>query len=663
MLPGNSPVGRPSTQSGAILSFLSGETGGRDGKLPRNLALLYAALGSSWALVTSGVAASVALGIPLDDGAWLESAVGVFFVCSSAWLLYLLLDRYLHVIHEAQAALRLRDRAIESSINAILIADARSEGNPIVYANPAFERITGHPAAEVTGRPWSILLGSEPAAAQPAEVQAALREQREGHAVLRGRRRDGVAFWGDLHVAPVRDIDGSVTHFVGVLNDVTDSHRYQQELEHQATHDSLTDLPNRNLLRDRIQQALVFGDRYGHSVAVAFLDLDNFKLVNDGLGHAVGDQLLKRVAERLIQALRATDTVARLGGDEFVLVMQYASKEHIASHLQRLLQAIAAPFAIEGREVYATFSVGVAVYPEDGRDPDTLLKNADAAMYKAKAQGRNNFQFFTSDLNAQASERLDIATELRRALEREELLLHFQPQVELASGRVVGAEALVRWQHPTRGMVSPAKFIPIAEETGLIGAVGDWVLRHAAAQSQAWRKAGLPPVVVAVNLSARQFRDTRLADKVREILAEMELSPKSLELELTEGSLMHNPEEATQMLRQLKDAGYRIAIDDFGTGYSSLSYLQRFPLDKLKVDAAFVRELPENQDSVAIVLAVISMGHSLGLKVIAEGVETAQQLEFLRQNGCDEVQGFFFARPMSAPDFIAWIRARPYAPS
>jgi diguanylate cyclase (GGDEF)-like protein/PAS domain S-box-containing protein len=630
---------------------------GRDARLPRNLALLYAALGSSWVLVTSGVAASVALRIPLDDGAWLEAAVGVFFVCSSAWLLYLLLERYLRVIHEAQAALRLRDRAIESSINAILIADARTDGNPIVYANPAFERITGHPADEAEGKPWSILLGPEPGAEQPAEVQAALREQREGHAVLHGRRRDGVAFWGDLHVAPVRDAEGGVTHFVGVLNDVTDSRRYQQELEHQATHDSLTDLPNRNLLRDRIQQALVFGDRYGHSVVVAFLDLDNFKLVNDGLGHAVGDQLLQRVAERLIQSLRATDTVARLGGDEFVLVMQYASREHIGPHLQRLLQGIGAPFSIEGRDVYVTFSIGVAVYPGDGRDPDALLKNADAAMYKAKAQGRNNFQFFTADLNAQASERLDIATELRRALDREELRLHFQPQVELATGRVVGAEALVRWQHPTRGEVPPSKFIPVAEETGLIGAVGDWVLRHAAAQSRVWRNEGLPPVVVAVNLSARQFRDTKLGEKVREVLEEMELNPKSLELELTEGSLMHNPEEATETLRQLKEAGYRIAIDDFGTGYSSLSYLQRFPLDKLKIDAAFVRELPENPDSVAIVLAVIAMGHSLRLKVIAEGVETEQQLEFLRRNGCDEVQGFYFARPMSAPDFSAWARA------
>lgn len=661
MLPGNPRGGEPATQSGAILAFLTGEGGaGRGARLPRNLALLYAALGSSWTLVASGVAASLALGIPLEGGAWLEAAVGVFFVCSSAWLLYLLLDRYLHMINDAQAALRLRDRAIESSINAILIADARTEGNPIVYANPAFERITGHPARDVPGKAWSAMLGTE-GAEQPAEVQAALRERREGHAVLHGRRRDGTGFWGDLHVAPVRDAGGDVTHFVGVLNDVTDNRRYQQELEHQATHDSLTDLPNRNLLRDRIQQALVFGDRYGHSVAVAFLDLDNFKLVNDGLGHAVGDQLLQRVAERLTQSLRATDTVARLGGDEFVLVMQYASKEHIGSHLQRLLQGIAAPFPIEGREVYATFSVGVAVYPEDGRDPDALLKNADAAMYKAKSMGRNNFQFFTSDLNAQASERLDIATELRRALDRGELRLHYQPQVELATGRVVGAEALVRWEHPTRGMMLPSMFIPVAEETGLIGAVGDWVLRNAAAQSRDWRDRGLPPVVVAVNLSARQFRDTRLAETVRAVLDEMELNPKSLELELTEGSLMHNPEQATEMLRQLKEAGYRIAIDDFGTGYSSLSYLQRFPLDKLKIDAAFVRELPDNRDSVAIVMAVISMGHSLGLRVIAEGVETAQQLEFLRQNGCDEVQGYFFARPMSAPDFIAWSRARPNA--
>jgi diguanylate cyclase (GGDEF)-like protein/PAS domain S-box-containing protein len=641
-----------------MMDASGGARADRDGSLARKLALLYGALGCAWVSVTSGIAAGLALGIRLEPGAWLEAAVGVFFVGSSAWLLYLLVDRYLRTVRESQAALRLRDRAIESSVNAILIADAGSQEHPIVYVNPAFERITGHPAAETLGRPWSLLLGAEPGTGEAAEVQAALRERREGRALLRGRRRDGVAFWGDLHVAPVRDDEGGVSHFVGVLNDVTDSHRYQQELEHQATHDSLTDLPNRNLLRDRIQQAAVFADRYGHTVAVTFLDLDNFKLVNDSLGHAVGDQLLQRVAERLTQSLRATDTVARLGGDEFVLVLQYATRDQIPSHLQRLLHAIATPFAIEGREVYVSFSVGVAVYPEDGRDPDTLLRNADAAMYQAKAQGRNNFQFFTADLNVQASERLDIATELRRALEREELLLHFQPQVELATGRVVGAEALVRWQHPARGLVPPGKFIPVAEETGLIGAVGEWVLRNAAAQSRAWRREGLPPVVVAVNLSARQFRDTKLADKVRAVLEEMELTPKSLELELTEGSLMHNPEEAAGTLGRLKEAGYRLAIDDFGTGYSSLSYLQRFPLDKLKIDAAFVRELPGSADSVAIVLAVISMGHSLGLKVIAEGAETAQQVEFLREHGCDEVQGYYFARPMSAPEFTAWVRAR-----
>ncbi|HEX6829833.1 MAG TPA: diguanylate cyclase, partial [Burkholderiales bacterium] len=418
-LPGANTGGGPGTQSGAILAALTGEGGARaerDDSLARNLAFLYAGLGSTWVLFTSGIAAAVVLGIPLDAGAWLEAAVGVFFVCSSAWLLYLLLERYLRAVREAQAALRLRDRAIESSINAVLIADAGNDEHPIVYVNPAFERITGHPPAEALGRPWRKLLGPGPGAEEPAEVRAAMSERREGHAVLQGQRRDGTAFWGELHVAPVRDDEGGVTHFVGVLNDVTDRHHYQQELEHQATHDTLTDLPNRNLLRDRIQQALVFSERYGHAVAVAFLDLDNFKLVNDSLGHATGDQLLQRVAERLTQSLRATDTVARLGGDEFVLVLQYATKDQIPSHLQRLLRSIATPVAIEGREVYVTFSVGVAVHPEDGRDADTLLRNADAAMYKAKAQGRNNFQFFTADLNVQASERLDIATELRRAL-------------------------------------------------------------------------------------------------------------------------------------------------------------------------------------------------------------------------------------------------------
>ncbi len=655
------PEEGPAKPAGAAMAAAmagGGARAGRDGALARNLALLYLGLGAAWVLLTSGVAAALVLGIPLGRGEWWQAGAGALFVVASAWLLYLLLGRYLAAMRESQEALRLRDRAIESSVNAIIITDARAPGEPIVYVNPAFERITGYPAAEAAGKSWSFLLGDEHDQPELEGLRVVLRERREGHAVLRGRRKDGAVAWSDLHVAPVRDADGEVTHFVGVLNDVTDNRRYQQELEHQATHDGLTDLPNRNLLRDRIQQAMVFADRYGHAVGVAFLDVDNFKLVNDSLGHGAGDRLLQLVAERLTQALRATDTVARLGGDEFVLVLQYSTRDQIPPHLQRLLRGIAAPFRIEDREVYVTFSVGVAVYPQDGRDVDALLKNADAAMYRAKEQGRNNFQFFTADLNVQASERLDIATELRRALERQEFVLHYQPQVELATGRVVGAEALVRWQHPTRGLVPPGRFIPVAEETGLIGAVGEWVLREAAGQSRAWRREGLPPVVVAVNLSARQFRDTRLAQRVHEILDEMQLTPRSMELEITEGSLMHNPEEAAGTLRQLKEAGYRLAIDDFGTGYSSLSYLQRFPLDKLKIDAAFVRDLPGSADSVAIVLAVISMGHSLGLKVIAEGVETAAQAEFLRQNGCDEVQGFHFARPMAAAEFTAWVRAR-----
>jgi len=657
------PGGRPAKQVGAVLADAkaAGTRAGRDHGLALKLALLYLGLGGLWVLLTSGVAAALVLGIALESGAWMQAGAGALFVAASAWLLYLLVSHYLDAMRESQAALKLRDRAIESSVNAIVISDVRTPGDPIVYVNPAFERITGYPAAEAAGRNWSFLLGKEHDQPELEGIRGALRERREGHGVVRSYRKDGALFWNELHVAPVRDADGEVTHFVSVLNDVTDNRRYQQELEHQATHDGLTDLPNRNLLRDRIQQAMVFSDRYSHTVALAFLDVDNFKLVNDTLGHGAGDRLLQLVADRLTQSLRATDTVARLGGDEFVLVLQYAANDHIPPHLQRLLHGIAAPFAIEGREVYVTFSVGVAVYPQDGRDAESLLKNADAAMYRAKEQGRNNFQFFTADLNAQASERLDIATELRHALERKELVLHYQPQVELATGRVVGAEALVRWQHPTRGLVPPHRFIPVAEETGLIGAVGEWVLRSAAAQSRAWRNDGLAPVVLAVNLSARQFRDTRLAELVKEILDEVELSPKSLELELTEGCLMHNPEEAAGTLRRLKDAGYRLAIDDFGTGYSSLSYLQRFPLDKLKIDAAFVRELPGNADSVAIVLAVISMGHSLGLKVIAEGVETAPQADFLREHGCDEGQGFFFARPMSAADFTAWVRAREVA--
>ncbi len=632
----------------------------REKRLARNVAVVYGLLVGMWIFVASGIPVGFVLGIQVEENAWLQSFAGWFFVVSSAWLLYLMVNRHLTSVRESEAALRLRDRAIESSVNAIIITDARAAGEPIVYVNPAFERITGFPATEAVGRNWSFLHGDD--TDQPAleNVRAAIRGQREGHGVLRNYRKDGSLFWNELFVAPVRDSDGSVSHFVGVLNDITDNRRYQEELEHQANHDSLTDLPNRNLLRDRINQAIVFADRYAQAVVIAFLDLDNFKLVNDSLGHDAGDQLLKLAAGRLASCLRASDTVARIGGDEFVLVLHFTAGDGmVGQHIQRLLSAIAQPFIVNGREVFVTCSVGVSVYPQDGRDGDTLLRNADAAMYRAKEQGKNGFQFYTRELNERVSERLDLESDLRRALERGELAVYYQPQVELATGRIVGAEALVRWRHPSRGAVEPGRFVMIAEETGLIVPIGDWILRTACEQVKAWQGAGLAPLVVAVNLSARQFRQTQLADIVESVLSDTGVEPRFLELELTETVVMHDPQEAEIALRRLKSMGLRVAIDDFGSGYSSLNYLKRFPIDKLKIDGSFVQDLPESGDSAAIVLAVISLGHSLGLRVIAEGVERRSQAGFLRAHGCDEIQGYYYSAPMPAQEFTELLRDPP----
>jgi diguanylate cyclase (GGDEF)-like protein len=436
--------------------------------------------------------------------------------------------------------------------------------------------------------------------------------------------------------------------------------RYQEELEHQANYDTLTGLPNRNLLHDRLRQA-VFAQREAHPVAVVFLDLDHFKFVNDSLGHSLGDKLLATIAERLQSIVRDGDTVARLGGDEFVLILNDQTKGDVIFRvMQRILATISEPITIGSQELYITCSAGVSVYPQDGPDVESLLKNADVAMYRAKEHGRNNVQFYTSEMNALANERLALEHSLRKALDRNELLLHYQPKVSLATGEVVGAEALVRWQHPEWGLIAPKRFIPIAEETGLIVPIGEWVLRTACMQNQAWRAAGLPPGVVSVNVSARQFRQDRLVKTVGQILTESGMKPEHLEIELTESMVMHDAEAAIKILQGLKALGIALSVDDFGTGYSSLSYLRRLPLDTLKIDQSFVRDIADENggDGGLLAQAIISLGHSLKLKITAEGVENDAQLEFLRAHHCDEVQGYYFSKPLPAAEFAQMLGAR-----
>ena len=430
--------------------------------------------------------------------------------------------------------------------------------------------------------------------------------------------------------------------------------RYQVQLEHQANYDALTGLPNRTLLHDRLRQA-VFAQRNVRAIAVVFIDLDHFKVVNDSLGHSVGDELLKSMAERLRSVLRDGDTVARLGGDEFVLILNDQNNEEVVFRaMQRITAKVNQPHSVEGKELYITCSAGISLHPQDGPDVDTLLKNADVAMYRAKEAGRNNFQFFTSEMNQLVNERLQMEQSLRRALERGEFLLHYQQKVDVKSGAVVGSEALLRWLHPEWGLVRPARFIPLAEETGLIVQIGEWVLREACRQNAAWLRDGLDPGVVSVNLSARQFRQEGLVRMVSRILAESGLDPAALEMELTESMVMHNAEAAIATLQGLKSLGVTLSVDDFGTGYSSLAYLKDLPIGTLKIDRSFVRDITASGEAGegVIAQAIISLGHSLGLKVIAEGVESDAQLRFLAKHQCDEVQGFYYGEPVTADEFV-----------
>lgn len=553
---------------------------------------------------------------------------------------------------QAEQALHLRERAIEASANAIIITEAVAPHYPIEYVNPAFERITGYTPAEAIGRDSCFLWDEDTEQPGIKEIRAAAAELREGHAVLRSYRKDGSLFWSDTYIAPVRDENGVVSHFVSAQYDITATKRYESELEFQTNRDALTGLANRNLLRDRLSQAISYAYRYSHPIWILFIDLDRFKFINDTLGHRAGDTLLKAVATRLQATVRETDTVARMGSDEFVLILPERTDAGLSTSIvQRIMDAIAQPLLIEEHEFFISSSIGVAVYPADGDTPEELLKHADIAMYRAKETGRSNFQFYTSAMNERALERLRIESDLRNALERDEFILYYQPQVDLRTSEIVGVEALIRWQHPDWGMVPPARFITLAEETGMIVPIGAWVIRTACKQAQAWQQQGLGKLRIAVNLSARQFAQQDLVESVAQALEESGLDPTCLEIELTESLVMADVDRAIFILRELKALGVTLSIDDFGTGYSSLSYLKRFPIDVLKIDQSFVNDISVDTDDAAIVSSIISLAHSLRLLVIAEGVETQSQLNYLRENGCDQMQGYFFSRPIPAQDF------------
>ncbi len=468
----------------------------------------------------------------------------------------------------------------------------------------------------------------------------------------------GELHWFSISGKPIVE-DGVFRGYRGTGADITGRRLAEQRIEFLAYHDPLTGLPNRLLLEDRLQQALAQAGRNGNGLALVFLDLDNFKKINDSLGHAAGDALLKEVAARLKRCVRDSDTISRQGGDEFVLILrELRSGDACLPVLGKIMETLQEPILAEGNELSTSASIGVALYPQDGADFETLRKKADMAMYRAKEAGRNTYRFFDMAMDDEAMEHLRMRSGLHRALERQEFVLHYQPQIELDSGRVIGAEALLRWQHPEFGLVAPGRFIPVAEESGLIVPIGAWVLQEACRQAAAWQRAALPPLVMAVNLSAVQFRRGGIEDTVLQALVGAGLQPDRLELELTETILLQNVEQVLATVQRLKQLGLKLSIDDFGTGYSSLSYLKRFDIDKLKIDQSFIRDLASDPDDAAIVRAIIQMAHSLDLRTIAEGVETPDLLAQLRAFGCDEAQGYHYARPMPAAEFERYLAGR-----
>src|SRR3984885_14720800 len=470
-------------------------------------------------------------------------------------------------------------------------------------------------------------------------------------------RKNGDIIWISENARVVVDENGAVEGYEGTVEDITESKLCPSRMEQQANFDPLTGLANRSLLQDRLRQAILTAASFNTGLAVAFIDLDRFKFINDTLGHHVGDDMLKTMAARLRACVQERDTVARLGGDEFVLLLSSpGSADEVRAVLERMLTTVTQPWITEHGEYQITCSIGIALYPDDGADAQTLLKHADSAMYRAKDSGRNQFQFFTREINRLMTERLELEGKLRRALERNQFQLHYQPRVDLASGKVLGAEALIRWQIPGEEPILPERFIALAEETGLIIAIGKWGLHTACAQNKAWQDLGLPPPVVSVNVSAHQFRASNFVRCVAETLKETGLAAGYLEIELTE-SVMHDAPQLVGMLGELKRIGVQVAIDDFGTGYSSLSSLKRFPVDRLKVDRSFVEHIANDPDDAALVRTIITLGRNLGLKVVAEGVETAEQLQFLREHACDEIQGYYFSRPVPTQQFEELLRA------
>ncbi|MBK7354843.1 EAL domain-containing protein [Propionivibrio sp.] len=544
--------------------------------------------------------------------------------------------------------------AVEQNPVTIYIVDLDGR---IEYVNNKFVETTGYSREEAIGQNTSML---RPEDADPAVYQAVWATIESGQiwrGELQSRRRDGTLYWDRVLISPIRSRDGEITNYVAIKEDITELKASQQHIEFLAHHDPLTGLPNRLLLRDRVEQARAQAARKQSRLALMFLDLDRFKTINDSLGHPVGDNLLNQVVERLKGCVRESDTISRQGGDEFIILLNdVRDGEAVSRVADKIHQRMGEPIMAANQLLMTSFSIGIALYPDDGDDFDSLLQKADTAMYHAKEAGRNGHRFFTEQMNRQVVEHMTMETQLRQALGNKEFVLHYQPQMDLKEGAIIGVEALIRWDSPENGMVSPAKFIPVAEDSGLIVPIGAWVLGEACRQARAWQDAGLAPFVVAVNLSAVQFKRQDLVTAVINALVLADLDAQWLELELTESILIQDAETTLDSVHRLKALGVKLSVDDFGTGYSSLAYLKRFAVDKLKIDQSFVRGLATDPDDAAIVRAIIQMAHSLKLKTIAEGVETEELAQMLQLFHCDEIQGYWFARPMPADQLENFVR-------
>ncbi len=529
----------------------------------------------------------------------------------------------------------------------------------VTYLNLVAERMTGWSREEASGRPLQeVLRIVDGTSREPALNPMTMAIVQNKTVALTPNciliRRDGYESAIEDSAAPIHDRKGQVTGAVIVFHDVSVARAMSLRMSYLAQHDFLTGLPNRMLLDDRLTQAIGLGHRHGKSLAVLFVDVDHFKHINDSLGHAIGDRLLQSIARRMVACVRGSDTVSRLGGDEFVILLsEVEHAEDAAVSAEKLLIAVSMPHRIDEHDLHVTVSLGIGVYPGDGTDKETLMNHADIALAHAKNNGRNNFQFFEQHMNVRADERHTLESGLRRALQRGELVLHYQPTVNLETGTLSGVEALIRWQHPERGLLLPAQFLPVAEASGFIVTIGQWVVREACREARARLDEGLAPIAVAINVCALELRTKGFVDGIRAALSEMRLEPPLLQIELTESVLMHDSQSTAEVLRALRAIGIGLTLDDFGTGYASLSYLRRFPIDALKIDPSFVRNITTDLDDASIVSAVVSMGRSLNRRVIAEGVETREQLAVLRAHQCGEGQGYYFSRPMPAAEFAA----------